>query len=248
MRNVFIVIGVLTWVSCQPAEEAGEAPEAAAPTEASSEVDPMDATNVAPEHYQVELENEHVRVLRISYAAGDESAMHSHPDGVIVFLNDGSGVMTLEDGTSQETGGNTGDAIWADAATHSFKAESDTEVVLVELKGSGGETAIPDTNATVVDADNHKVEFENDKVRIVRMTYPVGHQTPPHTHLPGVNVTLAPSKGTNQTEGGELNEFEGEANQVNWADAGPAHVTTSTGENEFSIIRVEIKGVPSEEP
>ncbi|MEE9264812.1 MAG: hypothetical protein V3V11_10185, partial [Vicinamibacteria bacterium] len=104
----------------------------AAPEEASGES--LDATEVAPDHYKAELENDHVRVLRITYAAGEEAALHSHPNGVLVFLSDGSSVLTLEDGTKREDSFKAGDTMWAPAETHQGKAITDTELILVELK------------------------------------------------------------------------------------------------------------------
>jgi quercetin dioxygenase-like cupin family protein len=102
-------------------------------------MDDTDATAVAPDHYKVEFENDQVRVLRITYAAGDETAMHSHPDGVVVFLGDGNAEMTLPDGSTEERPGKAGDALWAGQETHGVKALTDISVVLIELKGNGGE-------------------------------------------------------------------------------------------------------------
>ena len=48
----------------------------------------QDAAKVDPKHYKVELENDQVRVLRISYGPGEKSVMHSHPANVAVFLTE----------------------------------------------------------------------------------------------------------------------------------------------------------------
>ncbi len=45
----------------------------------------QDPTVVDAKHYTVEFENDQVRVLRISYAPGEESVMHEHPNGVAIF-------------------------------------------------------------------------------------------------------------------------------------------------------------------
>ena len=44
-----------------------------------------DPVKVDPKHYKVEFENESVRVLRISYAPGEKSVMHYHPNAVAVY-------------------------------------------------------------------------------------------------------------------------------------------------------------------
>jgi quercetin dioxygenase-like cupin family protein len=78
-----------------------------------------------------------VRVLRIAYADGDKTAMHSHPEAVGVFLKDMSGEFELPDGTVEERKANAGDALWFPAETHSPKALGEASAILVELKGGG---------------------------------------------------------------------------------------------------------------
>jgi len=58
-----------------------------------------DATVVAPEHYKVEFENDKVRVIRVTYGPGEESALHEHRDAVVVNLTDLSVQFTMADGT-----------------------------------------------------------------------------------------------------------------------------------------------------
>ena len=62
----------------------------------------QDPVKVDPKHYTVEFENEQVRVLRISYGAGEKSVMHEHPNSVAVFLTDGQVKFTTPDGKSRE--------------------------------------------------------------------------------------------------------------------------------------------------
>lgn len=52
----------------------------------SAEIYGQDAVKADPKHYKVELENDFVRVLRISYGPGEQSVLHEHPNGVAVFL------------------------------------------------------------------------------------------------------------------------------------------------------------------
>ena len=65
----------------------------------------QDPTKVASEQYKIMFENDSVRVLKITYEPGAESAMHSHPDAVGVFLSDGKFSFTLPDGTTDERAG-----------------------------------------------------------------------------------------------------------------------------------------------
>lgn len=240
MRSAISVVFLMGLWGCGPARDetssTSDVEEAPAPETAST-----DAPDVEPDHYKVELENDHVRVLRISYKAGEEGKLHSHADGVTVFVTDGAVSLTLEDGTTQERSWEAGAAAWSPAETHGGVAKTDIEGILIEVKSGAAEAVIPESNATVSDPDHHVVEFENDRVRIVRMTYPAGYATPPHDHLAGVNVMLADYQGTNTAEGGEPAEVEGSAGEVSWADRGAAHVTRNTGEEPIELVRVEIK-------
>jgi quercetin dioxygenase-like cupin family protein len=95
-----------------------------------------DPVKVDAKHYKVEFENESVRVLRISYAAGEKSVMHYHPASVAVFLTDGKTRMTTPDGKSEDTPAKAGAANWAPAGSHLPQNVGDKrfEVILVELK------------------------------------------------------------------------------------------------------------------
>lgn len=98
-----------------------------------------DSVEVDPQHYQVELENDHVRVLRIRYGPGEKSVMHDHPASVIVYLSGQRARFTLPDGTTPERGGEAGEVAWAEAETHLPEnlGEEPLEVILVELKTAG---------------------------------------------------------------------------------------------------------------
>ena len=98
----------------------------------------QDPVKVDPKHYKVEFENEQVRVLRISYAAGEKSVMHEHPASVAVFLTDGQVKFTLPDGKTQLTPAKAGSAMWTPAGKHLPENVGDKpfELILVELKGN----------------------------------------------------------------------------------------------------------------
>lgn len=97
----------------------------------------QDPVKVDPKHYTVEFENEQVRVLRISYGAGEKSVMHDHPNGVAVFLTDGQVKFTTPDGKSREDAAKAGSTQWAPGGKHLPENTGDKpfELILVELKG-----------------------------------------------------------------------------------------------------------------
>ena len=94
------------------------------------------ATDVDPDHYTPEFENEAICIVRIAYGAGEESVMHYHPDSVAVFLTDHLVEMTMPDGSTEEISAKAGDAIFIPGGQHLPKNISDSawDVVLIELK------------------------------------------------------------------------------------------------------------------
>jgi quercetin dioxygenase-like cupin family protein len=96
----------------------------------------QDPVKVDPKHYTVVFENDRVRVLRIHYAPGEKSVMHSHPDSVAVFMEDQKAKMTHPDGKSEEMSGKKGEAVFTPAGAHlpENTGTGPIDVVLVELK------------------------------------------------------------------------------------------------------------------
>ena len=59
------------------------------------------ATDMAPDQYRTEFENDWVKVVRAGYAAGESSAMHSHNRTVGVHLTAVSRRFTSIDGVAE---------------------------------------------------------------------------------------------------------------------------------------------------
>lgn len=96
----------------------------------------QDAVEVDPDHYKVEFENDQVRVLRITYGPMEKSVMHSHPEGVAVFLTDGNIKFTLPDGTTQDIKVEAGQVIWSPETAHQPEntGKESFEVIQIEFK------------------------------------------------------------------------------------------------------------------
>ena len=62
------------------------------PPNGPAPVTKLDPVTVDAKHYKVELENEHVRVLRVHYGAHEKGEVHEHIlNRVVVYLNDQPG-------------------------------------------------------------------------------------------------------------------------------------------------------------
>jgi quercetin dioxygenase-like cupin family protein len=103
---------------------------------AASSSSAQDPINVDPKHYKVELENDQVRVLRITYGPHEKSPMHEHPAGVAVAITDAVVKFTLADGKSEERPFKAGQILWIAAEKHAPENLSDKplEIVLTEVK------------------------------------------------------------------------------------------------------------------
>src|ERR1700746_1544520 len=96
----------------------------------------QDAAKVDPAHYKIISENSQVRVLRVHYGPHQKSVMHSHPDGVIVFLDGGNVRFTYPDGKTEVRDMKPGEAQYTPHTVHLPENVSDKpmDAVLVELK------------------------------------------------------------------------------------------------------------------
>ena len=96
----------------------------------------QDVVKVNPAHYKVISENASVRVMRVSYEANGKSAMHSHPDSVVIVLKGGKMQFIAPDGTKTDRDMADHTAMYSPAGSHSNHNQSKTVVdaVLVEFK------------------------------------------------------------------------------------------------------------------
>lgn len=95
-----------------------------------------DPCTVDAKHYQVEFEDERIRVLRIKYGPHEKSAMHGHPDSFAVFLTDLHARFTYPDGETEEIRGKAGETMYSERYEHLPEnlSSKPMELVLVEFK------------------------------------------------------------------------------------------------------------------
>jgi quercetin dioxygenase-like cupin family protein len=95
----------------------------------------QDPVVVDARHYKVELENDQVRVLRITYGPHEKSVMHEHPASVAVFLTDGLVRFTPPDGKTVDAPAKAGAVMWDGGGKHLPENIGDKpfEVIQVEI-------------------------------------------------------------------------------------------------------------------
>lgn len=120
MRRTWILMPALVLMACVSSAKA------------------QDAVKVDPKHYKVELENDQVRVLRVTYGPHEKSVLHSHPNSVAVFLTDGNVRFTAPDGKTQDVTVKAGSTMFEAAEAHLPENLGDKpfELVLTEIKST----------------------------------------------------------------------------------------------------------------
>ena len=95
-------------------------------------------------------------------------------------------------------------------------------------------------DASVVDSDHYKVEFENDEVRILRITYGPNEKSVMHEHPDAVAVILTDGKMVMHMPDGSTMDSDTEAGQAFWTPAVTHMPENVTGE-ETVVLLIEMK-------
>ena len=95
-----------------------------------------------------------------------------------------------------------------------------------------------------VDSKHYKVEFENDQVRVLRITYGPHEKSVMHEHPANVAVYLTDGKGKFTLPDGKSQEAPLKAGVVQW-DGGGKHLPENVGDKAFELIVVELKSKPA---
>jgi quercetin dioxygenase-like cupin family protein len=99
-------------------------------------------------------------------------------------------------------------------------------------------------DAAKVDPKHYKVEFENDQVRVLRITYGPHEKSVMHSHPAGVVVFLTDTTGKFTMPGGKTKDAVSKAGTVVWTDA-TTHLPENMGDKPFEVIEVELKTKPA---
>jgi quercetin dioxygenase-like cupin family protein len=179
----------------------------------------------------VELENEDVRVLRITFGPGEKAPAHDHPNSVAVFLNDGVNRLTT-DGKSTENPQKRGDVVLLNAGKHTVEniGKTRTEVILIELKKPGSTTYKGmSLDPVKLNPKNYSVAAENEHARVIRIRAAAGDKSVVHEHPSNVSVQLNDSA-------------TGKAGTVQWHPGPEKHGgDPSTQPAALDVIVVELK-------
>jgi len=95
-----------------------------------------------------------------------------------------------------------------------------------------------------VDAKHYKVEFENDQVRVLRITYGPHEKSVMHQHPGSVAVFLADGQARFTLPDGKTQDAPIKAGATQWEASGK-HLPENIGDKPFELVLVELKGKPT---
>jgi quercetin dioxygenase-like cupin family protein len=91
-----------------------------------------------------------------------------------------------------------------------------------------------------VHSKHYKVEFENDRVRVVRIKYKPGEKSVMHSHPESVAVFLTDAHAKFTYPDGKNEDIKPKAGSVMHMDAF-THLPENTSKESFEVIQVELK-------
>ena len=95
-------------------------------------------------------------------------------------------------------------------------------------------------DAVKVDPKHYKVEFENDQVRVLRITYGPHEKSVMHEHPGSVAVFLTDAQTKFTLPDGKTQDAPTKGGTTMWTPAGK-HLPENTGAKPFELILVEMK-------
>jgi quercetin dioxygenase-like cupin family protein len=205
----------------------------------------QDPVKVAAKQCKVAFENDYVRVLSWSTGPHEKTAMHDHPAMVSISLSGGKTRFTSPDGKTREVETKAGQASWSDPDKHSSeelggKAGGIIQVELKKRPAAGMVALAAAEDSVAVDPKHYKVEFQNDRIRVLRIKYGPGEKSVMHGHPANIAVFLTAGQAKMTTPDGKTNVLAMKAGQVQWADK-EKHLPENAGSKPFELILVELK-------
>ena len=201
----------------------------------------QDPVKVAAGTYKVVLENPSVRILRVSVPAGGKTAMHSHPENMVIPLSDGKIQFTAPDGKTQEVVLASETALYAPAETHAGSNTSGAplDALVIEFKGAKPGTA---TVPTSRDNMNIKVLAEGARAVAIRGTAgPAFSEAAGTTHeYDQVVIALGPSQMSLSIDGKPAGTTWARGD-VRFIPRGTPHESKNTGSKPADFIIVGIR-------
>jgi len=225
----------------------------------------QDPLIVAPQAYQLQFENERVKVVRVHYEPLEKLPVHDHPRGlaIFVYLNDG-GLVRF-----QHVEGVSGDYVARRPPTQSrayrlaWRADENHEVEnlsdapsdflqvhllteIVDEKTFRGRF-YSDPALSKQGGNQRKAEFDDAHVRITRMFCAAGGECDPleSSEHPALVVALAPFRIADAGGAADASPPGLEPGDTRWLEPGSTWRLSNPGDSSSELLLIELKQAPS---
>jgi len=193
------------------------------------------------------FENDQVKVLRALEKPHVKGKAHEHKlNRVMIYLQSGRQRFEYQDGRKPVVFDWTaGQVKWSPAdGMHSPEVIGDSpfNIIEVELKKSGTGKAITSSLDPVkIDAKHYKVEFENDQVRVLRVSIGAHEMAPMHEHsLNRVTIYLTGQSFRVTTADGKVDAVQHKEGDAAWGTP-LIHKEENLSDKPFEAVVVEVK-------
>ena len=201
----------------------------------------QDPTKSLPDSYSVELENAHVKVIRVHYEAGAKLPEHTHPAGTTayVYLNDSEGVVFSHVGGSNRAV--TRPAVKAGAIRiaagpeehHTAENPSSTPSDFLRIVFKTDNAGVRNLRQRLAPTD---VEWANKQMKITRLRVKPGQNLLIEAkNVPALRIALR--EGVKQWS-------PPPPDMLRWLDKGTTEEFAVTGDFPVDIIRIEFLTKP----
>jgi hypothetical protein len=192
------------------------------------------------------FENGDVKVSRALEKPHVKGSFHEHKvNRVMVYLQAGSQRFEYQDGRKPAVfDWKPGQVVWsAPDGIHSpeIVSEEPINIIEVELKkpGAGKVTAIA-RDAVRVDSNHYKLEFENDQVRVLRLTLGAHQGTPMIEHPTNSLAIFLTDQEVRRTDSnGRVDAVKYKAGEVIW-EAPNMEKLENTAETPLELLLLEL--------
>ena len=229
MKNILIFSIIAFAISCSGSKEKFFHPEV-----------------VSPDIYEVLLDNEDVKVMMVTFQAGQGDETHDHNPMTFHVIKGGKARVTMPDGTVSEReipSGFTGHNPQGQRHQVTNIGDEQIKILLIERKKS--ETSAEEQQKLIlpeeVSPEVYKVLLENDDVKVLEVTFAPGQSDQMHEHGVLTYYGIKGGKLQNTLPDGTVREMEAPDGFVGHGDKIVKHQMKNVGSDTARFLLVEHK-------
>ena len=209
----------------------------------------QDPTKAAPESYKLQLENEYVKVLRVTYAAHSKVAVHNHSrfPAAYVYLSDSGPIRFVHSGwddpvlTRPKTraGSFRLSPTRFEDETHAVENNGDvaSEFLRIEIKTEAPDRKSLNGRFAPFEGNResglNKQEFDNSQIRVTRIISRTGEPLNVSTQSSGPSLLVVVAGAGDITKG-----------QTFWLAPGESKKFVADKTSQMELLRLDFKSPP----